>query len=98
VESRLTWEIKHSLWVLSITDRRLLTDDGSFVRSAPFEASLEGDMVDAARFLQLPRELFFMALRGDGWTSTELTIEQLRWIDGPYVVENHKANAILRLL
>lgn len=98
VESRLTWDIVHPQWTLKFTERRQLDDDGQFERAAPYEVSLEGDLIDAARFLGLPKELFFGAARADGWSRSAVIIEGLRWIDGPYVQDRGQLNVILRLL
>lgn len=98
VESRFTWEITHPFWTLKFTERRRLSDEGSFVKSAPYEVILEGDLVDAARFLRLPRELFFEAVRADGWTATEATIERLRWLDMPYVTDDQSLKVVMKLL
>jgi len=97
VESRLTWEIAHPLWTLRFSERRML-ESGSFEKAAPYSAALEGDLIDAARFLGLPRELFFGALRADGWTAAQIAIERLRWLDLPYARSGSTLNVILRLL
>ena len=84
VQSRLTWEIVHELWTMRFTERRCMEEGGSFVKSAPHQVELEGDLVDAARFLGIPRELFFEALRADGCSHSAITIERLRWLNIPY--------------
>jgi hypothetical protein len=98
VESRLVWELTNPLWTLKFVERRRLEQDGSFERVAPYEVSLEGDLIDAARFLRLPRELFFSAVGGDGWTKAEITIEGLRWLDLPYGYDRNGLGVVLGLL
>jgi hypothetical protein len=97
VESRLTWEIAHASWTLRFTERRML-ESGNFEKAAPYTATLEGDLIDAARFLALPKELFFGAVRADGWSPAQIAIERLRWLDLPYICEGARLNAVLRLL
>ena len=84
VQSRLTWEIEHELWALRFTERRALGEDGIFVKTAPHQVILEGDLTEAARYLGIPRELFYEALRADGWSHAAITIEALRWLKIPY--------------
>jgi hypothetical protein len=98
VESRITWEIRHPLWTLKVIERRRLGDSGDFEKVAPYSVSLEGDLADAARFLNVPRELFFGAAHADGWTAREITIERLRWLDTPYANPSPSLNLLLRLL
>jgi hypothetical protein len=43
--------------------------------------ALSGDLLEGARFLHIPRELFVHALRADGWSAANVTLEQLRWLD-----------------
>ena len=82
VHSRLTWEVTHPAWALSFIERRRL-EGTAFVRSAPYQVSLTGDLVEAARFLGIPRLLFVEALRADGWSPASIVVEQLRWFDIP---------------
>lgn len=82
VHSRLTWEVTHPAWALSFIERRRL-EGTAFVRSAPYQVSLTGDLVEAARFLAIPRLLFIEALRSDGWSPASIVVEQLRWFDIP---------------
>jgi hypothetical protein len=97
VQSRLVRELSNPLWVLKFVERRRLEQDGSFERVAPYEVSLEGDLIDAGRYLQLPRPMFFDAVRADGWTTAQVTIERLRWIDGPFILESRNHKIALRL-
>jgi hypothetical protein len=80
IYSRVTWEISHPAWLLIFTERRQLTG-GKFARSAPYQVVVSGDLLEAARFLHVPRELFLHALRADGWSGANVTLEQLRWLD-----------------
>lgn len=80
IHSRVTWEVDHGTWSLVFVERRRLTD-GKFVRSAPYQVSLQGDLLEAARFLRMPKELFFQGLRADGWPAASITLEKLRWLD-----------------
>ncbi len=98
VESRLTWQISHSSWSLKVIERRRLGDSGAFEKAAPYSVSLEGDLAEAARFLDVPRELFFGAAHADGWTASEITIARLRWLDMPCANPSASLNLILRLL
>lgn len=82
VHSRLTWEVTHPAWALSFIERRRL-EGTAFVRSAPYQVSLTGDLVEATRFLAIPRLLFIEALRSDGWSPASIVVEQLRWFDIP---------------
>jgi hypothetical protein len=82
VHSRLTWEVTHPAWALSFIERRRL-EGTAFVRSARYQVSLTGDLVEAARFLAFPRLLFIEALRSDGWSPASIVVEQLRWFDIP---------------
>jgi hypothetical protein len=98
IESRLTWELKHPLWVLNVTERRRLDEDGAFIKSAPYDINLDGDLVEAGRFCILPRELFLGALRSDGWSAAGVTIERLRWLDTPYSRDGRVASSLIRFL
>lgn len=80
IHSRVTWEIAHPAWSLVFTERRQFAG-GKFARSAPYQVALNGDLLEGARFLRLPRELFLHALRADGWSAANVTLEQLRWLD-----------------
>ena len=82
IHSRMTWEMRHSGWSLIFTERRHFNGE-KFVRSAPYQVALAGDFVEAARFLNIPRELFVEALRGDGWSAASITVEKLRWLPAP---------------
>lgn len=97
IHSRLTWEITHPAWTLSFIERRRLQDT-SFVRSAPYQVSLRGDLVDAAQFLDIPRELFIEALRSDGWSRAAIVIEQLRWFDIPIPGEPTTLRLVMQAL
>jgi hypothetical protein len=97
VESRLTWHVAHRRWNLRVTARSRLTADGSFEKVAPYQVGLDGDLLDAARYLGLAREIFFDALRADGWTQREVSIESLRWLDLPYVPDAREPSQPLRL-
>jgi len=98
VESRLTWDVAHPAWSLRLVERARMAEDGTFEKVAPYEVHLQGDLVDAARFLGLAREIFFDALRADGWTAAEATVERLRWLDTPYVPDGGGRNLVQRLL
>jgi hypothetical protein len=78
--SRVTWELSHSSWSLTFIERRRFARE-KFVRSAPYQVTLSGDLLEAARFLNIPKELFLQGLRADGWTAATTTIERLRWLD-----------------
>ena len=80
VHSRVTWELTHTSWSLTFIERRQLVS-GKFMKSAPYQVSLSGDLLEAARFLNIPKELFLQVLRADGWTPASITLEQLRWLD-----------------
>jgi hypothetical protein len=80
IHSRVTWELTHRSWALTFIERRRFAD-GRFGRSAPYQVTLNGDLLEAARFLNIPREVFFEGLRADGWTPASITLEQLRWLD-----------------
>jgi hypothetical protein len=82
VDSRVTWEIRHAAWSLTFIERRQFTGD-KFARSAPYQVALSGDLLEAARFLNIPKELFLQALRADGWSAASTTLEQLRWLPAP---------------
>lgn len=82
IHSRVTWELTHPSWSLTFIERRRFTD-GRFKRSAPYQVALRGDLLEAARFLNIPKELFLLGLRADGWSSPSVTLEQLRWLDIP---------------
>ena len=98
VQSRLTWQIVHELWTMRFTERRSMEDDGSFVKSAPHQVSLQGDLVDAARFLGIPRELFYEALRADGWSYADVTIERMRWLNIPYFWDPRSLRVVMESL
>jgi len=80
IHSRVTWQLKHSSWSLVFIERRRLLD-GKFVRSAPYHVTLSGDLLEGARFLNIPKELFLLGLRADGWEPGSITLERLRWLD-----------------
>jgi hypothetical protein len=80
IHSRVTWEISHPVWSLVFTERRQFAGR-RFARSAPYQVALSGDLLEGARFLHIPRELFVHALRADGWSAANVTLEQLRWLD-----------------
>lgn len=80
--SRVTWELRHPSWSIAFIERRRLAD-GKFVRSAPYQVSFSGDLLEAGRFLSIPKELFFQGLRADGWPPASITLEKLRWLDIP---------------
>ena len=82
VHSRLIWDISCPAWQLCFIERRRL-EGTTFVRSAPYQVTLVGDLVDAVQFLDIPRELFLEALRSDGWSSAQIVLEQLRWFNIP---------------
>ena len=98
VQSRLTWEVVHELWTMRFTERRSMEENGSFVKSAPHQVVLEGDLVDAARFLGIPRELFFDALHADGWSHASITIERLRWLNIPYFWDPRTLRVVMESL
>ena len=82
IYSRVTWEFTHSAWSLVFTERRRLIGR-RFAKSAPYQVALKGDLLEAARFLSIPKELFLQALRADGWSGGSMILEQLRWLPGP---------------
>ena len=82
--SSLSCSIIHALWTITFTDRRQLVQGLRFERVAPRTATIQGDLLDAARYLDIPRELFFSALKADGWTAAEIAVDSLRWLDLPY--------------
>ena len=82
VDSRVTWEIRDAAWSLVFIERRQFTGD-KFARSAPYEVALGGDLLEAARFLNIPKELFLQALRADGWSAASTVLERLRWLPAP---------------
>lgn len=82
IHSRVTWELTHPDWSLTFIERRRF-DEGRFRRSAPYLVTLSGDLLEAARFLNIPKELFLLGLRADGWSRASVTLEQLRWLDIP---------------
>lgn len=98
VQSRLTWEITHPSWTLSFVERRMLDEEGEFVKSGPHQVCLDGDLVEAARFLDIPKELFFDALRGDGWSHAEIMIEKLRWPKIPMLRETQHLRDVMLAL
>ena len=87
----------HPAWALSFIERRRL-EGTAFVRSAPYQVSLTGDLVDAARFLGIPRLLFVEALRADGWSPASIVVEQLRWFDIPVPGEPTTLRLVMRSL
>lgn len=87
VRSRINWEVAHSQWTLRFVERRQMDGNGAFVKSAPYQISLLGDLLEAARFLGIARTMFLDALRADGWSPADVAIEGLRWIDTPYSAE-----------
>ncbi len=82
IHSRVTWELTHPSWSLIFIERRRFVE-GKFKRSAPYQVALSGDLLEAARFLNIPKELFLLGLRADGWTASSVTVEKLRWLDLP---------------
>ena len=98
VQSRLTWEFTHPLWAMSFVERRELDPDGSFVKSGPHQVWLEGDLVEAARFLGIPKELFVDALRADGWSHAYIMIEKLRWPNVPLLRETQSLRDVMLAL
>ena len=80
IHSRVTWQLTHPSWYLTFIERRRFAT-GKFVRSAPYQVKLGGDLLEAARFLNIPKELFLLGLRADGWSSASVTLEKLRWLD-----------------
>jgi|SRR5215210_1742834 len=80
IHSRVTWQLDHSSWSLRIIERRQFAG-GKFLRSAPYQVSLSGDLLDGARFLNIPKELFLLVLRADGWSPASITLEALRWLE-----------------
>lgn len=98
VLSRLTWEITHPMWNLSFTERRMLAEEGVFLKSAPHQVHLEGDLVEAARFLGIAKELFLDALRADGWSHAAIMIEKLRWPSIPMLRETQSLRDVMLAL
>lgn len=98
VASKLTWEIIHPRWVLTFTERRMLGDGGNFTKSGPQQLWLEGDLVEAARFLDIPRELFLEALRADGFRHSAIVIEKLRWLNVAYVRDPQSLRVVMQSL
>lgn len=96
VRSRMAWEIGHPDWTLHFTERRQLAPEGSFVKSAPYQIALLGDLLEAARFLEIPRQMFFDALRVDGWSAAETTVESLRWTDARFGGETPQLRLVLQ--
>ena len=80
IHSRVTWELTHYSWSLTFVERRQFIR-GKFKKCAPYQVSLSGDLLEAARFLNIPKELFLQVLRADGWTPASITLEKLRWLD-----------------
>lgn len=80
IHSRVTWVLTHASWSMTFIERRQLVA-GKFIRSAPYQVSLKGDLLEAARFLNIPKEIFLQVLRADGWTRASITLEKLRWLD-----------------
>ena len=97
IHSRLTWDITCPAWELCFIERRRL-DGTSFVRSAPYQVTLVGDLVDAVQFLDIPRELFIEALRSDGWSSAQIVLEQLRWFNIPVPGEPVTLRGVMQAL
>ena len=98
VQSRLTWEISHPRWTLSFVERRLLDQSGAFVKSAPHQVCLEGDLVEAARFLEIPKELFLDAICADGWSHAEIVVEKLRWPSMPMLIKSQSLREVMLAL
>lgn len=98
VASRLTWYITHSSWTLTFMDRRSLSQDGTFVKSAPCVVSLGRDLLEAARFLDIPLELFLEALRADGCSHAERMIQILRWLNVPYARDPQSLRVVIQSL
>jgi hypothetical protein len=98
VKSRLTWELTHPRWTLSFVERRMLDGEGDFVKSAPHQVHLEGDLVEAARFLDIPKELFIDALRADGWSHADIIVEKLRWPSIPMLRETQNLREVMLAL
>ena len=96
--SCLSWEVAHPLWRLRFQDRRVRGDNGGFVRTAPQSVSLDGDLLDAARFLEIGRDQFFAAVRADGWSRAEVTVQRLRWLDAPPAQGGAALQTMMRLL
>lgn len=97
-QSRLSWEVAHPLWRLRFQDRRTRGEGGGFVRTAPQLVSLDGDLLDAARFLEIGRDQFFAAVRADGWSRADVTVQRLRWLDAPSARDGSTLQAMMRLL
>lgn len=98
VKSRRKWEITHPLWTLSFVERRMLDEEGEFVKSGPHQVWLEGDLGEAARFLGIPKELFMDALRGDGWGHADMVVEKLRWPSMPMLRETQSIREVMLAL
>lgn len=96
VQSRMNWEIGQDSWTLRFVERRRLNDEGSFVKSAPYQVALLGDLIDAARFLGLPRAMYLDALKADGWSPADVVIESLRWVDAPHGTETPHLRLVLQ--
>lgn len=96
VRSRMVWEIANLDWTLHFTERRELDAEGHFVKSAPYQIALIGDLLEAARFLGIPRQMFLDSLRADGWSAFDVTIESLRWIDVPAGLEAPQLRLVLQ--
>lgn len=96
VQSRMNWEISHPNWVIRFVERRELGLDGSCVKAGPYQVSLLGDLTEAARFLGLARTIFLNALKGDGWSRSDVIIEGLRWVDVPYAAETPQLRLVLQ--
>lgn len=97
IHSRLTWAITCPAWELCFIERRRL-EETAFVRSAPYQVTLIGDLVDAVQFLDIPRELFIEALRSDGWSSAQIIVEQLRWFNIPVPGEPITLRGVMQAL
>ena len=68
------------------------------MRSAPYQVTLVGDLVDAVQFLDIPRDLFIEALRSDGWSSAQIVLEQLRWFNIPVPGEPVRLRGVMQAL
>lgn len=98
VQSRLTWEFNHPRWALSFVERRELDTDGTFVKSGPHQVWLEGDLVEAARFLGIAKELFVDAVRADGWSHSDIMIGKMRWPNIPLLQEMQSLREVMLAL
>ncbi len=96
IQARLNWEIRHAKWTLRFTERRELDEDGAFVRAAPYQIALLGDLLEAARFLGLARTMYLDALKADGWSANDVTVEGLRWVEVPYGAETPHLRLVLQ--